>query len=265
MTEAEAQALLKAAVDQTTISFDAFLQKVHAGMYTPDQLRATWWYKTGKAAELVKHATPAPPATGIGRRVVYFSNVTDFACARFAQLGPGYTARVTADPNPAYRITDAQIAVLKSGGGRVESWCDCHTTFPVTAKAMAVQRGLAGWSGEFESNGAWDVLVQNGATDAIGNPSVLSPDRLVHAIEASRNGTMRLIGEVMNPDPAYSAQGVDISSACYYVDRDDDQGGDLPVLAYLPMPAAQRATCSLYAAGVMSGADWDTFAAWTRP
>jgi hypothetical protein len=208
---------------------------------------------------------PAPPAnSGLGQRVVYFSNVTDYACQRFSELGPGYTARVTADPNPDYAITDAQIAKLKSKGGRVESWCDCHTTFLPAAKAMAQSRGLDGYSGEYESNAAWDHLYEN-VVDAIGNPNALSAAHLNEAIQVSASGAMRLIGEVMNPDPGYSAQGVNISSACYYVDRDDAQGGDLPLSAYSVMPAGQRATCSVYAAGVMTPADWDTFANWTRP
>lgn len=203
-----------------------------------------------------------------GIRAVFFSAVTTEACEQFAKLGPGYWAFFTADPNPAYAVTDEQIRIAKSGNGLTGAWCDCATTFMDAAEKMRAERGLYGTCGQFEDDAQWDEWMEQINPEshfAIGNPSALNPANLAEAIDISTPPDESfLIGEVMYPDPSYSAMGVNIASACFYIDRDEAQGGYLPLKAYEVMPAAMRRTCSVYTGGAMTAEDWATYRAWTQ-
>lgn len=259
----------------TTISADEFLNRVRHGFRDADYAyEKTEWFKALKALEREAKTVPAPvpPPTHVRRavRTVYFSAVTDFACQRFADLGSGYTALLSADLNLAvpggkYWATDDQLRVLRSGGSLVGSWCDCSATPYHYAEKLYQDRRLDLATGQFESDAEYDELVANGVTFAIGNPANLTASRLEHAVRLSERGLLDAIGEVMNPDPTYSAQGVDIDSHCFYVDRDDNQGGYQPLAAFSTMPEPTRRACSIYTGGRMTAADWDLYAEWTRP
>lgn len=71
------------------------------------------------------------------------------------------------------------------------------------------------------------------------------------------------IGEVMHADPTYSAQGVPITSACFYLNRDARERGNQPLSNFSVMPASLRAACSLYVDKTMSDADFDLWGLWT--
>ena len=244
------------------ISWDEWCLRVSKGGY---RYTTTHWYRAGRALEQEAKAPPPPPPTsGAGKRCVYFSNVTDEACAAFAALGPGYTALLTADPNPAYHCSNAQLATLKSGGGKVASWCDCSSTPYSAAVAMAQSRGLAFAGGQAEDEDQYLQAIDQGCTHIIGNPANLG-NSLHDAIDRAGEGSLAFIGEVLSPDPTYSAQGVNISSACLYIDRDAAQGGYIPLSAYSAMPANLRQGASLYTGGRATPADWSTYAAWTKP
>jgi hypothetical protein len=62
-------------------------------------------------------------------------------------------------------------------GRRLRSWCDCHSTFPDTAKKMASDLGLDGWCGEGESAPAFQVAADAGAELVVINISALTPDQ----------------------------------------------------------------------------------------
>lgn len=87
-----------------------------------------------------------------------------------------YGAMFTADH--AYdRPSRADVTRLRQQGRRVRSWCDCHTTFPDTAKQMAADLGMDGWCGEGESAAAFQVGVDAGAELMIINISALNDDQ----------------------------------------------------------------------------------------
>ncbi len=257
---------------QATIPWEEWVHRVRTGRYSDADLKATKWYKAGRALEAEVHATPPPPNHPLGNRCVYFSEVTELAITRLAALGAGYTALFSADlnlsgPGRKYYVTDDQIGRLKRAGVIVASWCDCSATPYSAAKLMASERGLAYAGGQAENPGQYLRATQGGANHVIGEPSELrtNPDVLADAIRRSYDGSLAFIGEVMHPDPSYSAQGVNITSACFYVDRDAAQGGYLPLDAYGGMPKSLRDGCSVYTGGKMDGHDWDTYAAWTHP
>lgn len=216
--------------------------------------------------------TPIPPAPHtLGQRCVYFSQVTDDACRHFAGLGPGHTALLSADrneawaPGRAYYATDEQILLLRAGGGKVASWCDGDQTPIGYAVRLKVERGLDFASAQFETVEQWRLLRAGGLPLGIGNPAALdgSPE-LGQAIEAVDAGRIALIGEVMSPNPGYSALGINVASVCFYVDRDANIGGYQPLSDFAVHPAGQRASCSVYTGGRMSSADWSVYASWTR-
>ena len=130
---------------------------------------------------------------------------------------------------------------------------------------MRDRRGLDFASAQFETVGQYDALIIGSLLPlGIGNPSELNDARLADAIRRTNAGTIALIGEVLHPDPSYSARGIPISSACFYVDMDEAQGGYRPLADFAVMPAGMRATCSVYAGGALTDADWDVYQAWTR-
>jgi hypothetical protein len=247
---------------RATISFDEWCRRMR--QLRGYEYQRTEWYKAGKALEAEAAEPPRTPAVLHGSRCVYFSNVTDYACRRFAELGGAYTALFTADPNPAYRLTDDQLSLARAGGGTVAAWADCADTTFQEAQTMAERRRLAFAGGQAESDAQYLRCTQAGGVHLVGNPANLH-GALGEAQQRSFDGTLAFIGEVLHPDPSYSAQGVNISSACFYVDRDVAQGGYIPLSAYAGMPRAMREGCSVFAAGRMQAEDWDTYAAWTHP
>jgi hypothetical protein len=108
-----------------------------------------------------------------------------------------YGVAFTADR--AYeRPTPALIQQLRSRGQRIRSWCDCHTTFPDEAKAMAQQLGLDGWIGEGESSAAFRTAVNAGAQIIVGNLSALTDEDR----NDIRTGRVLFINELyLNQDP----------------------------------------------------------------
>jgi hypothetical protein len=226
--------------------------------------------QSAKHISIDRHVpTPPPPQHPPGARCVYFSEVADHAIDRMAALGVGYTALFSADlnlsgPGGKFYVTDQQLGVLKRAGVIVASWCDCSATPYTAAQRMKQERGLVYAGGQAESEDQYVQATSLGATQIIGNPGDLG-NSLRDAIDRSYDGTLAFIGEVMRPDPSYSAQGVNITSACFYIDRDAAQGGYLPLDAYAGMPASLRAGCSIYTGGRMQDHDWDTYAAWTKP
>lgn len=257
---------------QATIHWDEWVQRVRSGRYSDAQLKATKWYQAGRALE---HEVQAPiplPTHPPGNRCVYFSEVSDHACQRFSELGPGYTALFSADlnlskPGGKYFVSDAQINQCRRFGGIVGSWCDSSATPYSAAVQMARERNLSFAGGQAEDIAQYLQSVQGGATHVIGEPSNLKQDAdvLKDAIRRSYDGSLAFIGEVMRPDPSYSAQGVNITSACFYIDRDAAQGGYIPLSAYSVMPKSLRDGCSIYTGGKMSDEDWATYHSWTQP
>lgn len=205
-----------------------------------------------------------------GQRCVYFSNVTDHACERFAALGPGFTALLSADrnlavPGGSYWVSDEQLAKLRSGGGVVASWCDCDQTPYSFALALAEQRGLAFAGGQAETVAQYWNASSGRATHIIGNPAELAVDpyTLTDAIARANKGQLAFVGEVLHPDPTYSAQGIPIASACFYVEMDEAHGGYQPLSSFAVM-GGLTGSCSIYTGGRMTDADWDLYAQWTK-
>lgn len=255
---------------KATISFDEWCLRMQRPGY---RYLGSEWYKAGKALEAEAHAAPPPnPGRLSGNRCVYFSQVVDSAITRISELGAGYTALFSADlnlskPGSPYFVSDPQLHLLRDRGVRIASWCDCEATPYSAALLMAEQRQLDFAGGQAETIGQYLRATQGGATHLIGEPSMLAQDAdvLNDAIRRTRDGSLTFIGEVMHADPSYSAQGVNISSACFYVDRDQARGGYQPLSNFRVMPASLRNGCSIYTGGRMSVSDWDLYAQWTKP
>lgn len=239
--------------------------------------RVTRAFQTAADVHVRRHVNPPAPVPilpaphTLGQRCVYFSQVTDDACRHFAGLGPGFTALLSADrneawaPGSAYFATDEQIGLLRAGGGKVASWCDGDQTPIGYAVRLKGERSLDFASGQFETPEQYRLMRAAGVPLGIGNPSALKDTpELAQAIEAVDAGHVALIGEVMSPNPGYSALGINVASVCFYVDRDANIGGYQPLDRFAVHPAGQRASCSVYTGGRMTSADWATYSAWTR-
>lgn len=221
-----------------------------------------------------QHPHEPPPArvpAAFGSRCVYFSTVDQDSINRMAELGPGYTALFSADlnlsqPGRDYYVTGEQLQQLRAAGVTVASWCDCSETPYSYALQMKLERGLMFAGGQAESPEQYRQATRGGCHHIVGEPSNLKADQEVFedAIRRSNDGTLAFIGEVMHPDPTYSAQGVNITSACFYVDRDAKEGGYLPLAAYAAMPKSLRDACSVYTGGRMTGGDYMTYQHWTK-
>lgn len=214
-------------------------------------------------------ATAGPP--WYGRRVAFLTAVTDTVIDHLCALASlGVVAAFSADrneawaPGGAYYATDAQIHACKTAGVKTMSWADGSATPLSYAARLRSERGLDGACGQFETLAEYDALIAAGFAVGVGNPAELTSDqaRLKDAIARSSDGRTAFIGEVMQPDPGYSAQGVAITSACFYVDRDAAQGGPLPLSAYAGMPVGLRQTCSLYGPHKLDAAGWEMWREW---
>jgi len=275
--EAHLQAAL-AHVRRAQLSPDAFLRRVSRGDYLYTNAP---WYRAMQELQAAENAgqapVPPPPGAGepvprgVGTRCVFFSDVSTFACERFAALGPAYTALLSADlnesgPGGAYYVSDAQLATLRSGGGAVWAWCDGTATPISHARQFASDRKLAGVCSQFETQAEWAATRAAGTVLAIGNPAEFVGTPQLDAMRAAAVGnTLAFIGECLSPDPGYSAQGVNVRSVCFYVDRDAAHGGYCPLAGYAAQPPEQRRVCSVYTGGKMTSADWALYAQWTKP
>lgn len=253
---------------KATISWDAWCHKMRD--QATFNYKQTEWYRAGLALEQeAKEPPPLPAMHPPGARCVYFSEVTDDAIVQMGTMGAGYTALFSADLNLSvedkpYHVSDVQLDHLRERGVVVASWCDCAETPYSAAWTMAKERHLAFAGGQAENNDQYLRATLGGATHLIGNPANLTGDVLQDAIRRSYAGTLAFIGEVIQPDSTYSAQGVNITSACFYIDRDKAQGGYIPLLAYAAM-GSLRNGCSLYTGGRAARQDWDTYHGWTHP
>jgi hypothetical protein len=261
---------------KTTIPWDEWVRRVQSGGYTDAQLHRTYWFRAGAAleAQVRPPKPPAPVPSSLGQRCVYMSSVTEEAIDAFLRMCAGtphgwYTIIFSADlneskPGKAYYVTDGQIAWCKKVA-LVGSWCDSSETPTAHAVLMAHTRGLDFASGQCENGAQFDDAIRMDVPLLIGNPSELADEgKLDDAIREQKAGRA-FIGEVLSPDPTYSAQGLDIASACYYIDRDANRGGYCPLSAYAGHPAGQRRSCSVYTGGRMLPADWELYKAWTKP
>lgn len=247
------------------------------GWLPPDVRRyflARGWSKapaTWKARYLIhRGAEPFPKPDGwvMGQRCIYMSGgVTDQFCQWFAGLGNKHTVLFSADANlkdTAYHVTDAQIAICRSGGGKVASWCDSSQTPYYQAELMAAQRNLDFPSGQAETCDQWRQSMDRHAPLVIGEPSSLREQGcLGDAINRTVNREVRFIGEMLHPQRDYSAQGVPISSVCVYVDMDEGHGGYQPLSDFAVINAAYLPTLSVYTGGRMSDEDRRLYRAWT--
>ena len=260
---------------KATVSFDQWCAYMNL-RGTAYDYRNTYWYKAGKALEEETHPPkpPAPTPSALGQRCVYMSTVTDEAINHFTTLCQGtphgwYTILFSADLNEAlpghvYYVTEAQL-IACAKYARTASWCDSSATPTSHAVQLAHTRNMDFASGQFEDDAQYAEMSASGVPLAIGNPNNLSAANLATAKTRQQAGLTAFIGECLEPNPAYSAQGLNIASVCFYVDRDEDKGGYLPLSAYAGHPAGQRRSCSVYTGGAMRPEDWALYREWTKP
>ncbi len=217
---------------------------------------------------------PAPPAGHpIGNRCLYFSTVDQDTVnwvATLGRFGHGlYTALFSADlnlgvPGGPYWATDAQVRMLNAAGIIVASWSDCSATPYSHALALAKRPGFQFAGGQAEDQAQYLQAIGSGANHIVGNPNNLGAS-LSDAINRTALGEIAFIGEILHPDPAYSAQGVSISSGCMYVDMDEEHGGYQPLTNFEVMPAGLKAGASIYTPGKMRAGDRVVYEQWTKP
>ncbi len=283
--QAEREAVLSSAdhARKATITFDQWCKRVDEDD-TYNYVN-TEWYKAGKALEAEAHyypPTPKPPPVPqptppaghpIGNRCLYFSTVDQDTVnwvATLGRFGHGlYTALFSADlnlgvPGGPYWADDATVRMLNAAGVTVASWSDCSATPYSHALALAKRPGFAFAGGQAEDQPQYLQAINSGANHIVGNPNNLGTS-LSDAINRTAKGEIAFIGEVLHPDPGYSAQGVSISSGCMYVDMDEAQGGYQPLASFDVMPTGLKAGALIYTATRMSAADRTLYEQWTKP
>jgi hypothetical protein len=273
---------------QATIRPEEWCRRIHEGYGTnPDGSPKVYNYKVTHnwhAANFLWEARNAQPANPnptpsnfiLGARCMYFAEVDENSIVKLAAMGMRhpylYTALFSADrnlgvPGESYYPSDAEVQLLKDSHVWVGSWCDCSATPYSFAKQMKMTRQFNFSTGQFESNGEWDVVADEalmGTMDfAIGNPNNLSQDRIDAARHLVDTHEIALIGEVLQVDPGYSARGINISSECFYVGRDEGQGGYNALSNFIPMKPETRPTCSIYHGIKMRDPDWTLWEQWT--
>jgi hypothetical protein len=124
-----------------------------------------------------KPPTPAPPPPHNYDVSIGFSWIVMAQEYRKIEMYPPYYGVMYTADSAYERPTADFIQRMKQQGRRQRSWCDCHSTFPDTAKKMAADLGLDGWCGEGESAPAFQVGVDAGAELMLINISALTPDQ----------------------------------------------------------------------------------------
>ena len=141
-----------------------------------------WAGRTLKLVKSYRKAPPAPPPP-LPQPPHYYDVSLGFSWVVMAQepqkalMYPAYYGILFTADSAYERLSSALLGQLRGQGRRLRSWCDCHTTFPDTAKKMASDLGFDGWCGEGESAGAFQVAVDAGAELAVINISALTPDQ----------------------------------------------------------------------------------------
>jgi hypothetical protein len=221
--------------------------------------------QTAAKLEIRRHVDlPAPPPHVFlpSQRVIFFANYTDEAVAGALASNSSWTFAITADP--AYNddenertLRDRLIDGLRHQGRPPRPWCDCEGTPFAVAKRMAVDLSLPAPIGQCEKGIQYWDAIHGGAKIVIGEFAQLKasdPTALADAIAKSQSGEVQFIGEVLHPDATYSAQGVSITSACFYLGLDDSQYQ--PRSAFDVMPPGLQVAAGGYHAAAYKAADW---------
>jgi len=199
--------------------------------------------------------TPPPPGVNLepARNVAFFATVTDDNIQHFCRLPKTWKAAFTADP--AYQVTDQQIAAVKASGHRAYSWCDCRTTLPPEAYYMASHRNLSGWYGQAESAAEFDVaaVFRDRPLAVVGNLSALRTDQLLLV----SNGTVLFINETYynvqpNLHPDWKGANNGIGGNCWACYASASEGA-----VYTPIDQRfNKQTDSVYTEGMLP-TDWE--------
>lgn len=210
-------------------------------------------------------ATEPDPLREAAQRIVFFAEVDDDAITGFLSTPPDVKAAVTADW--AYRsyMLDRLIAEAKEQERVIHPWCDCRlpdgdppgTPFS-EAQRMQADYELAEPIGQAESVAEYKHAIFAGTRIVIGNPRQLKEENpliLRDAIGRVNRGTLAFIGEVLEPNGNYSAEGIDIASMCFYTGLDEDRYQPLASF-FAVMPAWSLETCCVYHGRACRPADW---------
>lgn len=225
--------------------------------------------QTARVVEIRRHTAAAPkpspppvvtpPSSAdpleLARNVCFFATVDDGAITYFNRLPPSWKAAFTADP--AYPVTDQQIAAVKASGHRVYSWCDCRPTPdgtpPRAAIDMARDRSLDGWYGQAETANEFDRAFTASAPAVVGNLSALTPDQLAVVAAGGPplfiNETYYNVQPWMKPDWRGANKGVGGNCWAFYASASEGA-------VHTPLDERfNAATDSIYAEGMLE-ADW---------
>jgi hypothetical protein len=214
--------------------------------------------------------TPPPPVTTIpAQRIVLMSGTIDTPADWLTEYlaTPGALILFSADlnlskPGQPYYVTDQQLGKITAAGRSYGWWCDGTDTPISSATKLQATRGGIAVMGQWENDAQYDALINSGVGLGVGDAANLSGPRREDAIRRANNGELRLTGEMMWCNPAYSAMGVPIQSVTLYTDRDGAQGGYQPLTAFSALPEVLRRTCCLYTGGRSTPADWATWRSW---
>lgn len=193
-------------------------------------------YRVGTTPPVVYPPPPIPIPPNINlslmRRKVFMAQETEKARMYPAHMGFYFTAD-SGYPRPSEQL----IHDLKTRGQFVGAWCDCHSTFPDTAKAMVRDLGLHGWCGEGESAAAFQVALDANAPAAVINISALTGAQK----EAIKQGKIVVSNELyLNQDASRAArenwENLPIASrtdACYNAAGEASTGRAFPMTEYI--------------------------------
>lgn len=264
MTRGELLALIEAEAFKTSITPSEFVRRCRDPKF---EYESAHWFKLMVAADRLKRLVqpapkpPPPPASDAylepARNLLVFASVTDDAIQQACRLPARWKFLFTADP--AYRVTDQQIAAVKASGHKAYAWGDCRTTLPVAIRTFQIDRRLEDWYGQAESAQEFDVAYGAGAKVVVGNLSAITPAQLSLVGQTKMlfaNELYLNIHPWERPDWRNANAGVGGNViACY--GSTAEGAVYTPVQTYIDKGLFNSHSDSVYCEG-LTAADWDT-------
>ena len=255
MNEHDLLALARSEALKTTTTPEQYLRAVRTAHDPTTYISNSHWRKAMQALEQLKHLpAPAPPAgdayLNVVRNLLVFATVTDDAIQHACRLGPEWKFLFTADP--AYPVSDQQIAAARASGHGVYAWGDCMTTLPPAIMAFARARRMDGWYGQAETpeqfNTADQYLSYKGM---IANLSALTNEQLGLVASGNVLVTAEFYKNVQpNMQPDWRGANKGVGGNCGAVYESASEGA-----VYTPVTAYHGACNSWYVEGFREE-DW---------
>jgi hypothetical protein len=231
VTESEIFALVKSEVLQTSITVDEWCRRVAED---PDYPRTiTHYYKTLKAAELLKTLPPPPPApapslAALAQNVMFTAWSPSSGIRACATNPAKWKLAVSADPGvegntvtPAQHLAHAKAAVQAAHdlGAKAAAWGNQSQIGTTQIQIFAAAVDADYIIHQAESGGEYASATAAGAQVIIGNPNAWADVQKADANVRIAAGNLAVIFETYTNEGApwpidSSAGGVNVASMC---------------------------------------------------